>query len=430
MLHVVSPDNLSTLLPKMGGRTLWVPVLSDSEKHYVLNRISSVYVYSLETEDEFIIGFHSNDLENVKPRDVFDNLPDLSRPIAYKAKYFDHLKCVDADMFIWFDNNHPIMIDDSYKKIFSIYRDWYKDLKNINDVIPIMRIVEYARMIRNQFIRNYIENKDSGYVSYELIHRMALEGIERSGLATNDPGHPIIYSEYNPYTLTGRPSNMWGKIHLNSLNKTDGTREMIISRFENGRLFEFDYDSYHLRLVGHIIGYSLPKENLHEKFAIKYFGRKELTDDLYQKSKQLSFQQLYGEILLEYDIEFFRKVHAYIDVLWIEYEEKGYFSSPVSGRKFYARWFTDMNKAKMFNYIIQCVETEENAKVLGRILHYLYEKKSKLVMYTYDAILVDFSPEDGREVLQGIKSIMGGNVGYPVKVKAGINYHDMIDVTI
>jgi hypothetical protein len=70
-----------------------------------------------------------------------------------------------------------------------------------------------------------------------------------------------MYTEFNPYTITGRPSSGAARINLNSLNKEDGTRRMIISRHPNGRLVEFDYDSYHIRLIAKLIGFDLPSGN-------------------------------------------------------------------------------------------------------------------------------------------------------------------------
>ena len=46
----------------------------------------------------------------------------------------------------------------------------------------------------------------------------------------------LVYSEYNPYTTTGRPSNRFGGTNFAALNKTDGSREKYISRFDGGML--------------------------------------------------------------------------------------------------------------------------------------------------------------------------------------------------
>ncbi len=50
-------------------------------------------------------------------------------------------------------------------------------------------------------------------------------------------------------------------------------------------------------------------------------------------------------------------------------------------------------------------------------LKYLRDKKTFITLYTYDAILFDFSKEDGRETLADIQKIMEKQGKYPVKFK-------------
>jgi hypothetical protein len=66
---------------------------------------------------------------------------------------------------------------------------------------------------------------------------------------------------------------------------------------------------------------------------------------------------------------------------------------------------------------MQSLETSNNILILKDILRYLVGKKTKLVLYTYDALLFDFSKEDGKETLEGIKEILEKDNKYPVKFK-------------
>ena len=91
--------------------------------------------------------------------------------------------------------------------------------------------------------------------------------IERNGLKTYEK---IIYSEYNPYTSTGRPSNRFGGLNFAALNKSDGSRKQFISRFSNGVLVEMDFDAYHLRLIADKIGYDFPSGSVHEHMSKFY----------------------------------------------------------------------------------------------------------------------------------------------------------------
>jgi hypothetical protein len=441
MLTIISPENVLNSMGSLGDDLLVIPILSDQDRHYTQNRISSIYIHDLETEIEYLIGFHSVDMVSVSPDVVYDILRDKNL-FLYNRRYFTPvgLAGMDVDLYTWYHTNSPIEILRNNTSIFSIYRRMYSDIINTNDVIPIMRLLYYFRDIRDQFI-SYTWGRDipKGLIFYNNVYLESLIRIETSGIGVdqtkfqekyNRETSPIIYTEYRPYTMTGRPNSKFDRINFNSLSKSDGSREMIVSRFEDGRLIEFDYDSYHVRLIAGIIGYDLPDGNIHTYFAEQYFDTKYVTDEMYEKSKRITFRQLYGDFDSDYQhIEFFKKTADYVDGVWDTYVANGYFESPISKRKFLAEWFTDMNKSKIFNYIIQAYESELNAMVLEKILEYLYTRNSKIIMYTYDAVLLDYDRKDGTTMVSDIAEIMQ-MFGHPVRLKVGINYNDLIEAEI
>ena len=87
-----------------------------------------------------------------------------------------------------------------------------------------------------------------------------------------------------------------------------------------------------------------------------------------------------------------------------------------------------MNRNKVFNYLIQALETESNIKKILLIQDYLLEKRTKLVLYGYDSFLFDFSKQDGVEILTEIKNILERE-NQLTKSKMGLNYGDMKDIT-
>ena len=216
----------------------------------------------------------------------------------------------------------------------------------------------------------------------------------------------MVYSEYNPYTATGRPSNRFGGLNFAALNKKDGSREKFISRFgDKGMLVEMDYDAYHLRLIGDIVGYSFSKGSVHEHMA-KLYG----VD--YDEAKSLSFQYLYGHIPEEVlnSNPFFMRVQKY-------------------SKKIYSKNLPDMNANKLFNYSIQLMETENNMRMLRELLPKIKAYKSKLVLYNYDSFLFDFHIDDGIDFLRLAKRTIESDSKFPVKVSKGWNYHQMEDIT-
>ena len=88
-----------------------------------------------------------------------------------------------------------------------------------------------------------------------------------------------------------------------------------------------------------------------------------------------------------------------------------------------------MNKNKVFNYLIQLMETENNMKVLSELIPKLKGYKSKLILYSYDSFLFDFSISDGLEFIGMVKETLEQGGTYPVKIAKGSNYHEMEDIT-
>jgi hypothetical protein len=195
-------------------------------------------------------------------------------------------------------------------------------------------------------------------------------------------------------------------------------------------LLEFDYDAYHLRLIAELIGYDLPDGSVHEYFGRQYFGKDELSDEEYAQSKQITFRLLYGGIDSDFaKVPFFGKVQSYVGSLWRGFKQDGYITTPYFKRRMPGEHMWEMNPNKLFNYLLQATETEHNLLVVNDVNELLQEYNSKLILYTYDSLLFDFDLSDGKDVMQRIKSTMTRNGKYPIKVKAGTNYHVMQDMT-
>jgi hypothetical protein len=79
-----------------------------------------------------------------------------------------------------------------------------------------------------------------------------------------------------------------------------------------------------------------------------------------------------------------------------------------------------MTRSKLFNYVIQSKETSTNVDLLKLVFDLLKGKKTKLVLYTYDAFLFDYSKEDG-DLIQEVINILD----YPVSIKQGKTYHGL-----
>jgi hypothetical protein len=124
------------------------------------------------------------------------------------------------------------------------------------------------------------------YLQFNSTYPETFAEIESAGLQVNDTfrmpelvNNDRVYSQYNYYTMTGRPSNAYRGFNFAAMNKEDGTRTAFCSRFENGALVEMDFDSYHVRLIARLIGYDLPTSSIHDYLGRFYFGVTELTEE-------------------------------------------------------------------------------------------------------------------------------------------------------
>jgi len=98
-------------------------------------------------------------------------------------------------------------------------------------------------------------------------------------------------------------------------------------------------------------------------------------------------------------------------------------------RKLHKRFYENINKLKLFNYILQAYETERNMDILFNMFTLFQNKKSVIVLYTYDSILIDFDKRDGSDMILKIKSALEqGN--FPTSISVGPNYQDLVSKKI
>jgi hypothetical protein len=236
----------------------------------------------------------------------------------------------------------------------------------------------------------------------------------------------LMYSEYNLYTTTGRPSNKFGGINFAALNKKDGSRKMFTSRFDRGLMVMADYESFHLRLIADMIGYELPIDiPTHEYLGRQYFNKETLTDSEYEESKQITFRLLYGEDRDDNVPDFFKAVYRYIDMLMVLFDQQGYIVSPYHKRKFHRDAIENPTPSKLFNYMVQLAETELNLTAIKNLRSVFDGKWSKPTLYTYDSILFDYNIDDGPELLKTAIDVLSQNGKFPMRVYFGPNYSDM-----
>ena len=397
-----------------------IPISSDTNKHPVEDDLCLLYVQMMSGE-EFILPFNHSETLNID----IPNLDSDTKKYTYDKKKLTHFislnNVIDVNLSHYMKTNQPLVVDDIETSAHYFFNMRHYKKRNINKVIPVLKHLEYCRNL-SKILREVIETaSDSDNMSYNNEVLDNLSYIEQNGIQTESN---LVYSEYNIYTSTGRPSNRFGGTNFAALNKKDGSRKPYVSRHKAGVLVEMDYDAYHLRLIGDRIGYEFEDGSVHEHMA-KLYG----VD--YNEAKSLSFQYLYGYIPddIKNNNEYFNQVSTYISNIWNEYKSNNFILSDIYSKRIYRKNLTDMNANKLFNYTIQLMETENNMKALSELIPKIKDYKSKLILYNYDSFLLDFNMEDGLDYLKEVKEILEQDSKYPVKVSWGLNYHEMKDIT-
>lgn len=213
-----------------------------------------------------------------------------------------------------------------------------------------------------------------------------------------------VYTQYNLYNTTTRPSNAFNGVNFAALPK-DGARES----FEpNNYIFaEFDYSAYHPRIIAKMIGYEFEGEPYDEV------------------PKEIMFQNIYGGIKDEYAwFPFFAKLSEWLEEQWINFNKLSHGLKLPSGIDIPYNKIENPNKNKILSYLTQAYETYYNTLTLERVLKLLEGKKTKIVLYTYDSILLDVAKEDIK-LLPKIKQELEAD-GFPTRMSVGGNYGALI----
>jgi hypothetical protein len=424
--------------------SFWIPMYSDVYKHYTNNSISFIYFYCINEDLEYIVPFEHKDCIGLEIERLNELTSECDIYVLSKKRFakFYSGKCYDADLMHWWHANQMLALNETNTAAHDIWNRWWHNETNTNDWLPITRHAERCTSMRNVFIESYnkfkVTNEFKKYESYAISNFWS---IEQNGLQvnkkiftdkfqTNGIHSNKIFTEYNLYTSTGRPSNKFGGVNYAALNKEDGSRESFVSRFEKGMLLEFDYDAYHVRLIADIIEFDLPQGSVHEYFGKQYFGVDKLSQEQYEESKKITFRLLYGGIDKDFaKIPFFGEVKNYVNSLWKAYKRYGFIKTEYFQRPMHKDNLNDMNPNKLFNYQLQAAETEHNILILNELNDYIIDKSSKLILYTYDSFLFDYDLNDGKDTILQLKNIISEQEKYPVKIKAGINYNVMKDMT-
>lgn len=390
--------------------------------HPALTKCSLIYFRPLTDKKGYMLCIDHSESFGLLYSDVLKLLEKYKKIYVLDKKFhlyfLPNQNLIDVN-FNLLNTNKTIINDNEYNTVsHNILYNKHQNLIDVDKIIPISKHYEKWENIYNNIQKYCIEGVKE-HISTVLFN------IEKNGIKTDsnqfNDHHKLnfdafsikekrVFTCYNLYNVTTRPTNSFNGINFMALPKE--SRGAFIP--SNDFLIDIDYKEYHPRLIADLIGYNINKStSIYEELS-KVFN------STIEEAKKITFRQFYGGIEERYlNIEYFNKINQYITQQWEEYKKNSYITLS-GGKKTYVE---EPNKSKIFNYIIQSLETSTNIETLIKLLPLLDNKKTKIIHYTYDSLLLDVAKSDGQGLLEDIKNLLSEK--FPVKISYGENYKDM-----
>ena len=429
MYFIVETEEQLAQLPKVDK--CFIELMSLSEHtHPALT--SPCVLYYNDFHKGYIIPIQHSEGFSVNLQSIENLLKAIPKVYLLDKKwhsyYFDLPNSIDLN-FTVLDIEGKIPDFQCYTPVHLDFYEKFKYSPTVNNYIPVSKHYERCECMF-ELVKDYIGRESNA--EWQNKYTEVYKWVEEQGILVDEKlfdkyfetpwkGRSLrdsrVYSSYNLYNITSRPTNAFNSINFLAFNKENGSRTAFIP--ENDAFVEFDFDGYHLRLIANKMGTEIPQdESIHEYLGKQYFGKNELTPEEYQEAKKITFRQMYNGVEDEYKhIEFFEDVAIAVDAMWTTYKSNGFLELPNRRRI----TLENVNPQKLFNYYIQCLETVNNVKKLDKLKNYLKDKQSKVLLVVYDSILIDYAASDGKGTLSHIKDILEAD-RFKVKAKKGSNY--------
>ena len=394
-----------------------IPITTNPNKHQSAVGIIGMYFLFTDGEEKYINFTHPDEIDSdINLRDI--HLHPKTIVFNKKALVYNGLSDgIDLNSYLHYHISDHINPKEFYPKGMEILTNKFYKIEDLGHVIPLSKQLEWARKIARYVMKIYTDNPiTQSCIDYCNDFINVFHEIERNDILVGDE---IKKQNYMWYTATGRPSNAWDGFNFSAMNKKDGSRDKIRSRFEGGKIVQFDYDAFHIKLLAKILEYKF-EGHPYEQIQL------DLNMDIdYDDFKSKVFQNIYGTITPEFmKHPFFKTVQAMIDTMYEQYETDGMVKS-----WFYEKRFRDIQDAtpnKVFNYVLQSLETEYNVRKIKSILPHLKDKKSVFMMYLYDAFIFDIHPDE-TELIKVLQSAFETD-NMSVKIYVGDTFGGILQI--
>ena len=414
------------------GEDTFIHIIPTNENyHPALQNISLIYVRWIKGHKGYILCVNHSESLSLSITDILAKLSKVNNLYVLDKKavlhHFPTLspQLIDIQLINSYLHLQDINIEQYESKVETDFKRKYYG-ESPSTLIPIAKHYEKYENVYDHIEQTINKTSDNLEHCGFLNHYVAplFYNIEKQGIKLakkpfiehfKDIPYPKfsvskgkIYTQYNLYTLTGRPSNAFNGINFAALNKTNGERAAFIP--ENDKLVEIDFKAYHPTIIAKLAGYEFIG-NIYEQLANEFPGSTPET------IKELVFQQLYGGVRRDFqDKPFFKQVNDYTNRLWSDNEGS---IGTQFGKRFTKQMIENPTPQKLLNYIVQNTETVFNVVQFSAVVNLLKDKKTKIILYTYDSILLDY--DSSENLLDDITSLLKFNYS----TKMGGNYAEI-----
>ena len=378
MFYIVESDTQLNYLCNLGRNRGYVEVVTTNDRyHPILSSAVALYIRPLNHKEGYIVPIDHEEGLNVEKSRVQEVLKCFTTLYTFNKKnflyHFSHSNINDINLMYSMVEYDSLQLPNP-PQIIQWYYNRMSEKEDLNRIIPLSKLHETCERNYNSLIETIEEYKNSTEDPSWKFYNSLATGVfylsEYNGVRVTyeqfiekfKPANPnysiannICFTSYNLYNPTSRPTSAFNSVNFAAIPKKPEFRKAILPR--NDRFVEFDFDGYHIRLIAEVVGYEFTPESVHTQLGRLYFDKEELAEEEYKQSKQTTFQIMYGGVPGKYrHIEFFDRVASYINEMWTRFTVDGVVRAPISNKPFYSN-LKDMNPQKLFNYVIQSLET-------------------------------------------------------------------------
>ena len=262
----------------------------------------------------------------------------------------------------------------------------------------------------------------------------SMDGLSKDGFVT---------SLFNPMgSKTGRVRLEGG---FNVLGIPHGpAREAIVSRFDNGKIYTFDFNAIDYRCIVSSIGGDFARlyadvDDFHARTAAFLF--KDVTKVRRDIMKYISYVYIYGgsvetlmektglerqlvEVALQKLDENIRPIAEFRERLLMRAKNDGFVDVP-GGQRIYVT--SDDHAGKVLGLYAQSFSSFVFEQAFVKVQEFLVSKRSCVIFPVHDELVIDVHPDEEEEIAPEVKRLMETAVGnYKVNVKKGGTYGSVV----